>query len=129
MVGLLLCLAALLACGGGGNVWSRRTAPWTYRIGCEGSLEHCYDEAARLCRYGYDVAGETENVTGARSQTTVIGNNAFTKVKASREGGLLVECRKPIFCETGAECAGTGLVCVKSVKYPGRNVCGRAAVD
>lgn len=122
LFGLMACLFALLACGGGGG-WGRQIAPWTYRIGCTGGMGNCYDEAMRTCPYGFHVAGENNVATGAMSSTNMIGNTAFTTVRTSREGSLIVECIKPTFCTVQSDCASLGQTCVISARYPGNNVC------
>jgi len=94
--GLLVCVAALLACGGGAE-WTRVGAR-TYAIECDGTRE-CHQRAHRLCPYGYKV-----------------------KEQPSRDD-LLVTCAPPVFCSNQGDCAAQGLRCVKSKRYPGRGVC------
>lgn len=125
---LLVCVAALSACGGGPDATARRIAPWTYRIGCDDGMDDCYDRADGICPYGFHVAGESEHETGARAHTTVIGNTAFTRVRSQREGSLIVECIKPTFCRTQTDCTSLGFNCVWSKRYPGRGVCANRRI-
>jgi hypothetical protein len=117
-----LYLVALVACAGDGGSWATRTAPWTYRIGCEGGMQFCFNRAARVCPAGFHVNGEGQHVTGAQANTSVVGKTAITSVRTEREGALMVACIVPTYCKQQTDCP-TGQRCVRWNDHPELAVC------
>jgi hypothetical protein len=123
IVGLLVCVAALLACGGGSSAHARHVAPGQYRISCSDGLGYCYDEAERVCPFGYHVGSESERTSGASAHTAVMGNTALTHVRTESRGAISVQCLPPVFCNSDADCAQLGARCYRSRRLPGKNIC------
>lgn len=83
--GLLLTIGALLACAGASSTKVGRD---TFAIDCHTSRKNCYQEAAKVCPYGFDIADSSDK-QGAI--VTPVGDSAV--VTPTYQGEMLVRCK------------------------------------
>lgn len=112
----LLLMLGLVACEPTIDANVVPIGPAQYAItGCGPS--ECYQGARATCPYGYDVLGESNEVTGVSAGPNIFGG---ASMGIHRDKMLRVQCKPPVFC---ADTCVFGFQCVPSKRYPGRNVC------
>lgn len=120
----MVCVAALLACGGGMEfpAW-RRVGNELYAVNCY-AIGTCYQRAAYVCPFGFEaVDGERRADNSSTSTSTRVGNTIVTKT----EGGetysqMVVRCQPPKFCAAQEDCP-FGSKCVTTKRYPDKPAC------
>lgn len=115
LFGLMVTVAALLACGG--NSWSVGRGGIAV-IECKHTAD-CWEGAAEACPYGYDPISSDRQATKA---TVLNANTPQPTVVMQTRGELVVKCRNVVFCDGDVVCA-EGFRCGRSERYEGRLVC------
>jgi hypothetical protein len=115
-------IVALLSGCGASHGWSK-VGHQTYVVWCR-DLADCYKEIRGRCPYGTAPLASQTTTTGATAVSTGDpSTGVVTTVTKRNKTEMAVKCRDAVFCETQADCEGTGLPCVQSKRYPGRATC------
>jgi hypothetical protein len=114
----LLLMLGLIGCAGDIDARWEPVGPAQFAI-TDCRMSECYRAAGAACPYGYDLIGNSSEVTGATAAPATM----FTgpAVRIHRDRTLLVQCKPPVWCDRDP-CA-YGYHCVVSHAYPGHNVC------
>lgn len=87
---LTVLLGALLACA---RADSTKVGPGLYSIECNQGRKVCYEEAARICKYGFTIEDGSER-SGAHATATTHGNQTTVTAVPIYKGEMLVRCNK-----------------------------------
>lgn len=112
---LLVCLAALLACGGANSnsrpAW-KRIGNQLYSVNCT-HIGRCYEHAVQVCPYGFEAVDRFAEAGGSKATSQTFGSTTITKVQ-SKDGWIqvIVRCKAPQPCERQEDCP-YGTSCVR----------------
>jgi hypothetical protein len=122
--GLIVCVVALLACGGGVEfpAW-KRIGNEMYAVNCY-RIGTCYARAAYVCPFGFEALdGERTTAGDLRSTSTRVGNTIVTRTEDGETySQMVVRCHAPRFCAQQQDCP-FGSKCTPTKRYPGKAAC------